>query len=163
MAEIVCPTTNHPKIICTAPNQLANSTDNTSYRLTNLTTPVSLLTVDAALKRPRLRSKCASEQWPFSKKHTYTGKNLNALITETPDAYVRLQVTHYAFVEILKSLLKDYQYKSFAARARAGIRLCTCARPWVLHTFVPYTPTLCVCAFTYTNVYSTSHQTTPLT
>ena len=49
MAEIVHPT-NHPKISRAAPNQLANSTDNTSYRLTNLTTPVSLLTVDAALK-----------------------------------------------------------------------------------------------------------------
>ena len=37
--------------------------------------------------------------------HMYTGKILNALITETPDAYLRLQVTRYVFVEILRSLL----------------------------------------------------------
>ena len=42
--------TYHLKISRAAPNQLANSMDDTSYRLTNLTTPVSLLTVDAALK-----------------------------------------------------------------------------------------------------------------
>ena len=37
--------------------------------------------------------------------HMNTDKNLNALITETPDAYLWLWVTRYAFVEILKVLL----------------------------------------------------------
>ena len=70
MAEIVLPTTYHLKISRAAPNQLPNSTDNTSYRLTNLTTPFNLLTVDAALKTATAQKQSASEQRPFSMIHT---------------------------------------------------------------------------------------------
>ena len=80
----------HLKIDRAERNQLTNSTDNTIYGLTNLPTPVCLLTVDAALKMATAHQQCASEQQPFSTIHTYTGKNLNALITETLDAYLRL-------------------------------------------------------------------------
>ena len=48
MAEIVRLTT-YPKIGRAAPNQLANSKDNTIYNLTTLPTPASLLPVNPLL------------------------------------------------------------------------------------------------------------------
>ena len=46
------------KIGYAAPNELADSTDNAIYGLTNLPTPVTLLTVDAALKMASSAAVC---------------------------------------------------------------------------------------------------------
>ena len=93
MAEIVRPTTCHLKIGHTAPNQLTNSTDNTSYHLTNLPTPVSLLTVDAALKMTVAQKQSVPLSSGHFQRFTRTQAKSYVLITEMLDAYLRLQVT----------------------------------------------------------------------
>ena len=106
MAEIVRPTTYHLKISRAAPNQLANSTDNTIYGLTNLPTPVSLLTVGCCVEIGRSSEpKCASEQRPFSMIHTYTGKILMRKSRKclTPTCGYRLHI--YRILRSLISLL----------------------------------------------------------
>ena len=93
----------HLKISRAAPNQLANSTDNTIYGLTNLPTPVSLLTVGRCIENGRSsEAKCVSEQRPFSTIHTYTGKILmhESWKCLTPTCGYRLHICR-----ILRSLM----------------------------------------------------------